>query len=53
MKTKRLTKKNIKIQRTQPSLQTFAYNEGCTKHKCLEMYLYLTAVLLFIVDIYL
>ena len=39
MKTKILNKKHIKMQRTQASLQTFAYNEGCTRHKYLEMYL--------------
>ena len=33
MKTKKLYKKHMKIQRTQPSLQTFAYNEGRTRHK--------------------
>ena len=34
MKRKELNKKkHIKIQRTQPSLQAFAYNESCTRHK--------------------
>ena len=33
MKTKKLYKKHMKIQRTQASLQTFAYNEGRTRHK--------------------
>ena len=31
----------MKIQRRQPSLQTFAYNKGCTRHKYLEMYLFI------------
>ena len=46
MKAKKLNKnekKTIKLQRTQPSLQTFAYNEGCTRHKYLETYLQFTA----------
>ena len=36
-----MQKKKIykKIQRTQPSLQIFAHNEGCTRDKELEMYL--------------
>ena len=33
MKTKKLYKKHMKIQRTQASLRTFAYNEGRTRHK--------------------
>ena len=39
--TKREDKKklNEKIQRTQTSFQTFAHNEGSTRHKYLEMYL--------------
>ena len=39
--TKREDKKklNEKIQRTQTSFQPFAHNEGCTRHKYLEMYL--------------
>ena len=39
--TKREKKKklNEKIQRTQTSFQPFAHNEGCTRHKYLEMYL--------------
>ena len=39
--TKRVDKKklNEKIQRTQTSFQTFTHNEGCTRHKYLEMYL--------------
>ena len=39
MNTKKLNKKHINIQRTQPLLQTFTYTEGCTRHKYLEMYL--------------
>ena len=37
VKTKK--KLNEKIQRTQTSFQPFAHNEGCTRHKYLEMYL--------------
>ena len=33
MNTKKLNKKTYKTSRTQPSLETLGYNEGCKRHK--------------------
>ena len=35
---KKLNKKHIKIQMTQPSFKTYACNEGCTIHLHSKMY---------------
>ena len=39
MKIKKINKKKHKNTKDSPSLQTFAYNEGYTRHKYLKTYL--------------